>query len=352
MGAWDPEKLKKGVSAIKKLLVPVTEEEHKKQLKELAVLNGTYRPKDNIVCHHCGDSGHRLYQCPKRVVTWKPANVICANCNERSHITQDCPHPAGFLLQKPRLDSEYNNFMKEISGETDDDIQEDSTKNITFSAPTTASQGLVVGTMPKYCPPQQVSISPMQMGSINQPNFRPIKSNMINPASFCQPNMPGGFHSNPMGMPTFRPQMMSQMPGGYPSSSMPGGFPSRPCTRPSIPRTRPSIPLTHLQSSPSQPGVQSTRPQQTSQFGATGSQPPMLRNMGMVRPLGGGPPWASQSTWDSSRPRPLIGGSPTGRPSIGRPSLGGPLMGSGRPTMASSSIGRPVINQVLQGTTT
>jgi hypothetical protein len=50
---------------VEKLLVPIDESknEHKaRQLRELAVINGTLR--DEIICRLCGQPGHRMLECP------------------------------------------------------------------------------------------------------------------------------------------------------------------------------------------------------------------------------------------------------------------------------------------------
>jgi hypothetical protein len=52
---------------VAELLVPVDDErnEHKqKQLRELALINGTLR--DEEYCNLCGEKGHRQYECPAR----------------------------------------------------------------------------------------------------------------------------------------------------------------------------------------------------------------------------------------------------------------------------------------------
>jgi hypothetical protein len=84
----------------------VSEEERAKQLREVAMYNGTIRTAD--VCRACGGN-HRITECPNRVQTWKP--LVCTRCGG-SHLVQDC-----------RLDNaaakvyleEYNSFMAEIT---------------------------------------------------------------------------------------------------------------------------------------------------------------------------------------------------------------------------------------------
>jgi len=117
--AWDEVKLKQGIEIIKRVLVPVGPEEHQKQLRELAILNGTFREPSKEHCEACGKEGHTLHRCPNRAAgTWAAANVTCARCGSNTHITRDCPIAGaapGAHFQK--LDSEYEDFMKEITGE-------------------------------------------------------------------------------------------------------------------------------------------------------------------------------------------------------------------------------------------
>lgn len=89
------------------------ENEHKqKQLRDLAIYNGTYR--DNDGCTFCQERGHKQWECPKKRAmdaaaavnmgssanaaplgraaanTWT-GQVVCRHCGERSHPSSDCP---------------------------------------------------------------------------------------------------------------------------------------------------------------------------------------------------------------------------------------------------------------------
>jgi splicing factor 1 len=118
--ADNQESLDKASEMVKQLLVPCDEEknEHKaRQLRELASINGTLR--DEVRCRLCGESGHRIYQCPQRTgAAWAPANVRCEHCMSRSHPSTDCPNKN---LKSPaesqKLSNEYHNFMAELSGD-------------------------------------------------------------------------------------------------------------------------------------------------------------------------------------------------------------------------------------------
>jgi splicing factor 1 len=115
------EQLDAAEKKINDLLVPPPADHHEKMLVELAMANGTYISKDNIRCHICGETGHKIATCPNRqAASWKAANIMCLHCGDNSHISQDCPHmnAADPQASKRKLDSEYNEFMAELTGET------------------------------------------------------------------------------------------------------------------------------------------------------------------------------------------------------------------------------------------
>lgn len=59
------------------------------QLRQLAIMNGTFRDDERQACDNCGQTGHRHYFCtaPRRFV----AGVTCYSCNNAGHIARDCP---------------------------------------------------------------------------------------------------------------------------------------------------------------------------------------------------------------------------------------------------------------------
>ena len=84
--------MEKAVEVVGELLRPVDDglNTHKqRQLRELALINGTLRQEENI-CHICGEDGHRQFECPKRQQNTFRADVKCAICGDSSHITADC----------------------------------------------------------------------------------------------------------------------------------------------------------------------------------------------------------------------------------------------------------------------
>lgn len=65
--AENEEDLERAAKDVQNLLVPIddTKNAHKqKQLRELALINGTLR--DDDFCHLCGEKGHRQWECPNR----------------------------------------------------------------------------------------------------------------------------------------------------------------------------------------------------------------------------------------------------------------------------------------------
>lgn len=102
------------------LLRPVdddTNEWKKKQLMELAAINGTLRDL-NAPCSRCGEPGHRHYECPYMESNMKKVMVKCAICGDASHATVDCKMKKGEVTPadtaSAALESEYLSFMAEL----------------------------------------------------------------------------------------------------------------------------------------------------------------------------------------------------------------------------------------------
>ncbi|EGZ23888.1 hypothetical protein PHYSODRAFT_483336 [Phytophthora sojae] len=111
------EDLDKAAKEVQSLLVPVddTKNSHKqKQLRELALINGTLR--DDDYCHICGEKGHRQWECPNRDAhrTFKPVNVKCAICGDSSHPTRDCTQKRKSAEENAAIDKEYQSFMQQL----------------------------------------------------------------------------------------------------------------------------------------------------------------------------------------------------------------------------------------------
>ena len=111
------ENLEEAVKMVSVHLTPMDDElnDHKQaQLKQLALINGTAREDD--FCGVCGEKGHRQYECPHRMRTFKAAGVKCAICGDSSHPTRDCPQKEEGPTNENALDDEYNSFLAELEG--------------------------------------------------------------------------------------------------------------------------------------------------------------------------------------------------------------------------------------------
>ncbi|KAL0590116.1 hypothetical protein ABG067_001756 [Albugo candida] len=109
------DELDRAAREIQSLLVPVddTKNSHKqKQLRELALINGTLR--DDDFCHICGEKGHRQWECPNREQTFKPVSVKCAICGDASHPTRDCTQKKKTADEAAAIDKEYMSFMRQL----------------------------------------------------------------------------------------------------------------------------------------------------------------------------------------------------------------------------------------------
>lgn len=113
----DMAKVEIATKMVEEILRPVDDEinEHKqKQLRELALINGTLREEE--YCPVCGEKGHRQFECPTRTKAFKSAGVKCAICGDLSHPTRDCPMKQEEQgASEHTLDVEYSSFMAELS---------------------------------------------------------------------------------------------------------------------------------------------------------------------------------------------------------------------------------------------
>jgi splicing factor 1 len=113
----DEEKLALACKKIDEILRPLddTLNEHKqKQLKQLALINGTLR--ENEYCPVCGEKGHQQFDCPYRAKAFKAAGVKCSICGDLSHPTRDCPMRREGPANESMIESEYDNFIAELNG--------------------------------------------------------------------------------------------------------------------------------------------------------------------------------------------------------------------------------------------
>ncbi|KNE56169.1 hypothetical protein AMAG_02004 [Allomyces macrogynus ATCC 38327] len=117
-------KIKLAVGMVNKIIetastVPEAQNELKrKQLRDLAALNGTLRDDENQVCQNCGALGHKRYNCPERANFTN--TVICRICGGAGHMARDCMarHNPEMLQEarerETKFDSEYHNLMAEL----------------------------------------------------------------------------------------------------------------------------------------------------------------------------------------------------------------------------------------------
>ncbi|TDH65766.1 hypothetical protein CCR75_006514 [Bremia lactucae] len=133
------DEIERAAKEVQSLLVPVddTQNSHKqKQLRELALINGTLRDVD--YCHICGEKGHRQWECPNRDAqrTFKAADIKCAICGDSSHPARDCTQKQKSAEEKAAIDKEYQQFMQQL-GETP--VASIATKEKTSDATTTGA---------------------------------------------------------------------------------------------------------------------------------------------------------------------------------------------------------------------
>ncbi|KAJ1503772.1 hypothetical protein HMI54_000557 [Coelomomyces lativittatus] len=124
ISADSEDKIKIAVAMVNRIIetastVPEAQNELKrKQLRDLAALNGTLRDDENQICQNCGAVGHKRYNCPERSNVTN--NIVCRICGGAGHMARDCMarnNPE--VLQEARerdskLDSEYQSLMAEL----------------------------------------------------------------------------------------------------------------------------------------------------------------------------------------------------------------------------------------------
>jgi splicing factor 1 len=139
------EALARGVAEVKKLLVPLSDEERRKSLQALFEANGWVREAQ--ACRVCGSTEHLMRACPDRNKGRSfvsAAHVSCRLCGARTHPTLDCPtarakgwsraqtlehlrsqEGAGLMDADERVDADYERFIQELLGGDGEDGDED-----------------------------------------------------------------------------------------------------------------------------------------------------------------------------------------------------------------------------------
>ena len=72
--------------------------------------------REDEYCPVCGEKGHKQYECPARIKSFKAAGVKCSICGDGSHPTRDCPLKQNTNVGEAVLDSEYDSLMAELNG--------------------------------------------------------------------------------------------------------------------------------------------------------------------------------------------------------------------------------------------
>ena len=154
----DPDKVALAVKLVKPIMNPLDDDRnvHKqRQLRQLALINGTLR--ENDYCNYCGEAGHRNFECPKRQKDTLAANkptIKCSICGESSHVTADCKYtPEEIAQKKQKVDGDFQNFMADLG-----DASAVTSRQAAGSAmPNNASGNQGGGTAPQLAPILQPS---------------------------------------------------------------------------------------------------------------------------------------------------------------------------------------------------
>ena len=93
------------------------------QLRELAMLNGTFREEDmSLFCNNCKRPGHRTFECPERPAASGGDVHGCRLCGSTEHDESTCieRHNPDALRQahirNQNVTNEYQNLMAELGG--------------------------------------------------------------------------------------------------------------------------------------------------------------------------------------------------------------------------------------------
>ncbi|KKY39690.1 putative branchpoint-bridging protein [Diaporthe ampelina] len=89
------------------------------QLRQLAVMNGTFRDDERQACGNCGQTGHRHYFCtvPPRSIT----GVTCHSCKSAGHVARDCAQKGtGPVKVPPWRKDRFLARQQEATGQDDE----------------------------------------------------------------------------------------------------------------------------------------------------------------------------------------------------------------------------------------
>lgn len=99
-----------GVRLINELLDPNSDVK-KNQLIEIAALRGTLR---DDWCEDCGEKGHRRFECPNKINSWKRVELRCEICGQSTHPSRDCPMKREGFLEGISAEDDLNEFLENL----------------------------------------------------------------------------------------------------------------------------------------------------------------------------------------------------------------------------------------------
>jgi splicing factor 1 len=110
-----------GVAEIQEIIETATttpERENKRkqdQMRDIAVINGTFRDDENRTCRVCGKPGHIQWDCPERDSGRPLANIVCHRCKQPGHLQRDCKaNLRRGVVPKGQFDQEYQDLMNDL----------------------------------------------------------------------------------------------------------------------------------------------------------------------------------------------------------------------------------------------
>jgi splicing factor 1 len=104
------EDLEVGVRLINELLDPNSDVK-KNQLIEIAAIRGTLR---DDWCEDCGEKGHRRFECPNKVNSWKRVDLRCEICGQTTHPSRDCPMKREGWQEGISVEDDLNEFLQNL----------------------------------------------------------------------------------------------------------------------------------------------------------------------------------------------------------------------------------------------
>ena len=124
------EDLEVGVRLVNELLDPNSD--HKKnQLIEIAAIRGTLR---DDWCEDCGEKGHRRFECPNKVNSWKKVEIRCEICGQTTHPSRDCPMKNASYYDGISAEDDLNDFLEELKSQKNKAIEDSKKEEDTVEA--------------------------------------------------------------------------------------------------------------------------------------------------------------------------------------------------------------------------